>query len=138
MAPRGTAESRYNSAMQSDPTPPQESETPAQPLAAAATVHEAELASGFSGIVYWGAAIDFTAAAVRRHAGENVVVRGTDLKTNRALAERIEATVGPYKRGTPHTMRAGPHALPHFQQVDPNHQGHCFYETANRRARKKP
>lgn len=102
------------------------------------TVHEAELASGLSGIVHWGAEIDFAADVVRRQAGVNVVVRGNNLKANRALAERIEAAVGPYKRGIPHTRKAGPHALPHFQQIDPNHGGHCFYETSNRRARRMP
>ena len=102
------------------------------------TLHEAELASGLSGIVYWAAEIDFSAAVARRQAGENIVVRGDDLKANRALAERIEVAVGPHKRGVPHKIRAGPYALPHFQQVDPQHKGHCFYETPNRRSRKKP
>jgi hypothetical protein len=102
------------------------------------TIPEAELAAGLSGIVSWGAEIDFAAAVARRQAGEDVVVRGDELSATRALARRIEAAVGPYQRNAPHTVRAGPHALPHFQQADPNHPGHCFYETPNRRARKKP
>jgi hypothetical protein len=102
------------------------------------TIHEAELASGPSGIVYWGAAIDFATAVLRRSVGEDVVVRGDDLDANRALALAIEATVGVAKRGDPHKQHAGPHALPHFQQGTPPPRGHTFYETEKRRARKRP
>jgi hypothetical protein len=102
------------------------------------TVHEAELAPGLSGIVYWGQEIDIAIAVALRSAGRNVVVRGDDLKANRRLAAQIEGAVGPSKRGTPHKSRAGAHALPHYQQFDHNHPGQCFYETPNRRARRKP
>jgi hypothetical protein len=37
----------------------------------------------------------------------------------------------------PHRRLAGPRALPHFQQQDPAHLGHTFYETANRRAARR-
>jgi hypothetical protein len=103
----------------------------------AASIHEAELASGPSGAVLWGSEIDFAEAVVRRRAGSNVVVRGDETKSNRALARQIEETVGVYVRSAPHTLHAGPDALPHFQQADADHEGHWFYETPNRRARKK-
>jgi hypothetical protein len=102
------------------------------------TIHEADLESGPSGAVLRGPEIDLGAAIARRTAGENVVVCGPDLADNRDLAQQIEAAVGPYVRGVPHTRTAGPLALPHFQQADPNHPGHTFYETAQRRSRKRP
>ena len=106
---------------------------------AAPTVHEAELASGASGAVVRGVEIDFDAAVARRRSGRNVVVCGDDLDANRGLAQRIEAAVGPCVRSVPHQRYAGPRALPHFQQRDPDHRGHTFYETSNRRAaRRKP
>ena len=111
----------------SSPTPP-----------AGPTLHEAELASGPSGAVLRGAEIDLATAVARRQAGENVVVCGPDLKANRALAQQIEAGVGPYVRGVPHTRTAGPLALPHFQQADEDHPGHTFYETDQRHSRKRP
>ena len=115
---------------------PEATPAPAEPLPP--TIHEADLASGTSGIVQYGAEIDFEVAVTRRKATRDVVVRGDNLKCNRALAEKIEAAVGPHKRHTPHERRSGPHALPHFQQVDREHGGHCFYETTKRRARKQP
>jgi hypothetical protein len=102
------------------------------------TIHEADLESGPSGAVLRGAEIDFNAAVARRVAGGHVVVCGSDLKENRALARQIEAAVGPYSQGTPHTRTAGPLALPHFQQLDQDNEGHTFYDTPNRYARKKP
>ena len=78
-------------------------------------------------------------AVARGQRGENVVVCGDDLKANRRLAERIEAAVGPYIRSAPHKHYAGTRALPHFQQQDPEHQGHTFYETVQQKAiRRKP
>src|SRR5947209_15390335 len=115
-------------------TPPAVSESPPS----APTIHEAELASGSSGAVLWGAELDFAAAVARRRAGLDVVVRGDDLNANRRLALGIESAVGPAQRGVPHTVTAGPLALPHFQQVTPPPTGHCFYETEQRKARKKP
>ena len=56
------------------------------PSPPAPTIHEAELASGPSGAVEYAAEIDFDAAATRRKAGGNVVVRGTDVDANRRLA----------------------------------------------------
>jgi len=102
------------------------------------TIHEAERASGASGAVLWGAEIDFAAAVVRRQTNEDVVVRGDDLGANRALAQAIEAAAGPYMRGPPHKRSAGPLASPHFQQVTPPPDGHTFYETDRRKARKRP
>jgi hypothetical protein len=107
-------------------------------LPLAPTIHEAERASGPSGAVLWGTELDFAAAVTRRRGGLDVVVRGDDLSANRRLALLIESAVGPAKRGAPHKVSAGPHALPHFQQVTPPPDGHCFYETDKRKARKKP
>jgi hypothetical protein len=95
------------------------------------------LASGASGGVIRGARIDFATAVARRRAGDNVVVCGDDLKTNRRQAEQIEAVVGPYVRSAPHRQLAGPRALPHFQQQDESHEGHTFYETPNLRAMRR-
>jgi hypothetical protein len=104
-------------------------------------IHDATLASGPSGAVLKGAEIDFAAAVVRRKSGENIVVCGDNVKANRALAQAIEAAVGPAtKCQVPHQRTAGSAALPHFQQVNQSHPGHSFYETDNlrRKARKNP
>jgi hypothetical protein len=103
------------------------------------TIHEASLASGGSGAVEYGAQIDEPAAAARRRLGQDVVVRGNDVAANRSLARYIEAQVGPpSKPQFPHTATAGPLALPHFHQQSRSPGGHSFYETATRKARKKP
>jgi hypothetical protein len=114
---------------------PQPSAAP--PLPPSPTIHEAERASGPSGAVLSGAIIDFNAAVVRRRAGLDVVVCGADAAANRRVAGGIEAVVGPSQRSDPH-RRAGPMALPHFQQDVPPPEGHTFYETAHRKARKRP
>lgn len=101
------------------------------------TIHEATLVSGPSGAVIRGAEIDEAAAIARRRAGENVVVCGDDLDANREAARSIEAAVGPWKRQRFHT-NAGPQALPHFQQQRKPPDGHTFYETGARKARKRP
>jgi hypothetical protein len=125
--------------MAKDPatTPPE-----AQPPAAIAgkppepTIHEAELEPGASGRVLRGAEIEFEAAVERLRTGLNVVVCGDDVAANRRQAHAIEATVGPCKRGEPHDQ-AGPFALPHYQPDPRPPEGHAFYETARRKARKK-
>jgi hypothetical protein len=101
------------------------------------SIHEAELASGPSGAVEYGSAIEFATAVVRRQAGDNVVVRGNDVDANRRLAGQIESAVGPCRRGDPHSS-AGPHALPHYQPQSRPPDGHTFYETPRRKARKSP
>jgi hypothetical protein len=101
-------------------------------------IHVAALASGPSGAVIKEAEIDEAAALGRRQAGENIVVCGDSLSANRGLARAIEAALGPYERQDPHDELAGPLALPHFQQQDRSRKGHTFYETDNRKARKKP
>jgi hypothetical protein len=117
--------------MSTGPTqPPAEEKSPT-------TIHEAELASGASGGVFRGGAIDFDTAVAMRRAGKNVVVCGDDLKANRRQAEQIEAAVGPWVRSAPHKQSAGPRALPHFQQRQESHEGHTFYETPNLRAMKR-
>jgi hypothetical protein len=102
-----------------------------RPAAAPPKVHEATLASGPSGAVLKGAEIDLAAAVARRQAGLNVVVCGGDIDANRAVARAVESSVGPYMRQAPHE-EAGPHSLPHFQQVTPPPEGHCFYEATAR------
>src|SRR5437763_1262033 len=111
---------------------------PPAPPAAPPKIHEATLAGGPSGAVIRGLEIDRAAAIARRQAGENVVVCEGSLKANRKLAQEIEAAVGPYERHEPHDLLAGSLALPHFQQQDHSHAGHCFYETENRKARANP
>jgi hypothetical protein len=106
------------------------------PPSASPSIHEAERASGPSGAVLAGTVLDFSAAVTRRQAGLDVVVCGEDVTANRRLAGSIEAAVGACQRGDPH-RRAGPLALPHFQQDTPPPEGHTFYETANRKARKR-
>src|SRR5690349_15742116 len=101
------------------------------------SIHEAELASGPSGAVEYGAEIDFDAAVARRRVGGNVVVRGEDVDANRRLANSIESAVGTCRRGDPHRS-AGPHALPHYQPQSRPPDGHTFYETPRRRARRSP
>jgi hypothetical protein len=112
----------------------------ASPLATSAppTIHEAALASGPSGAVEWGAELTMDQAVNRRRSGEDVVVRGDDEIANRRLARAIEAAVGPAtKPQPPHTYAAGPHALPHLHQRSRVPAGHTFYETRNRKARRK-
>ena len=73
----------------------------------APSIHEAELATGPSGAVEYGADIDEAAAVARRKGGEDIVIRGDDTTANRALTYRIEAQVGlPSKPQFPHTNGA--------------------------------
>src|SRR6266576_2225052 len=102
-----------------------------EPTPAAPAIHEAELAGGPPGAVLYGAEIDAAAAAARRQTGQDVVVRGDDREANRRVAETIESAVGTAERHDPH-RRAGPWALPHFQQKAPPPSGHTFYETPKR------
>jgi hypothetical protein len=89
------------------------------------------------GAVEYAAEIDFDTAVVRRRAGGNVVVRGPDVDANRRLAFSIESAVGTCVRGDPHRS-AGPHALPHYQPKSRPPDGHTFYETPRRKARRSP
>ena len=86
----------------------------------------------------WGAELDFDNAVARRREGKDVIVRGDDTKVNQYLAGRIEATVGPRTRPQPPERKAGPLALPHFHQASRDPDGHTFYETEHRKARKQP
>lgn|SRR5262245_53255879 len=100
-------------------------------------IHAAALAPGVSGAVYRGLEISFDESVLRRKNGEDVVVCGENVKTNRSLARRIEESVRPSVRQWPH-RRAGPAALPHFQPATRPPEGHTFYETEHRKARKQP
>lgn len=108
------------------------------PAPPTSTIHEAEPVPGPSGGVWYGAEIDFDTAVARRRAGLDVIVRGDDGDANRRLAYSIEAAVGPPSRPQPPERRAGPLALPHFHQNSRNPKGHLFYETGQRKARKRP
>lgn len=108
------------------------------PVAPTSTIHEAELIPGPSGGVWYGAEIDFDTAVARRRLGLDVIVRGDDGDANRSLAYRIESTVGPPSRPQPPERRAGPLTLSHFHQSNRNPKGHLFYETGQRKARKRP
>jgi len=102
------------------------------------TIHEASLASGPSGAVEWDKLLDFQAAVARRRAGLDIVVRGDDLAANRSLARTVEASVGtPSRPQFPHTSSAGSQALPHFHQLSRSPEGHSFYETDKRKAKKR-
>lgn len=115
-------------------TPAAQTGAPAAPP----TIHEAELASGPSGAVEYGAEIDEATAAARRTSGADIVVRGADTAANRAVARKIEAQVGPPSPPQfPHTSFAGRMALPHFHQASRSPAGHAFYETDNRKAKRK-
>jgi hypothetical protein len=118
----------------------EEESEPAEPNNLGVTkpdIHDAQLASGASGGIIRGALIDFATAVARRQNGQNVVVCSDNLKANRGMAGKIEAAVGPYVRSAPHKLHAGPRALPHFQQQDPDHEGHTFYETPHQKAIKE-
>lgn len=71
-------------------------------------------------------------------AGNDVVVCGDEPGANRALAQKIANAVGTNKRGVPHTRRAGPYALPHFQPDPRPPNGHVYYETEKRKAALNP
>ena len=102
------------------------------------TIHEAERASGPSGFVEWGDELTSNAAVERRKQGLDIVVRGGSEKANRNLAGEIEAAVGPRTDAQPpHTKRAGIGALPHFHQQSRSPDGHSFYETTRRKARRR-
>lgn len=102
----------------------------------AVKIHEATCAGDSSGSVFKGREIDKTTAIVRRRAGLDVVICGQDVGMNRQTALEVEQSVGPWMRQQSHTRSAGPRSLPHFQQRSPPPVGHCFYETANKKARK--
>src|SRR5262249_54992424 len=110
---------------------------PTPPTRPPSTIHEAERDSGPSGAVLYGTELDLPAAVARRQVGLDVVVCGADTDANRRLAQTIEAAVGSTPvRQTPH-RRAGPLALPHYQQDAQPPEGHTFYETEHRKARRK-
>ena len=117
--------------MATDPGPPPSAATPQ------ATIHEAGLVSGPSGAVERGAELTFDEAVARRSAGEDIVVCGEDTDFNRRLAGQIEAAVGQRTPPQPPERKAGPQALPHFHQASRDPDGHSFYETDRRKARKK-
>src|SRR5208282_409867 len=93
-----------------------------------------EASLGTNGSVVKGPAITQAQAEVRRKAGQDVVVCGSDLASNRGLAQAIERSAnGSVKRCPPHAS-SGSSALPHYQPDPRPPAGHTFYETPNRKA----
>src|SRR5712692_1707280 len=88
-----------------------------------------------SGAVRKGVEIDKPMAVTRRGSGHDLVVCGDELSANREAARMIEAAIGSCVRHNPHPT-AGSDALPHFQQSLPPPEGHTFYETGTRKARR--
>lgn len=101
------------------------------------TIHEAERESGPSGAVLRGPELDFAAAVACRQAGEDVVICGADTDANRRLAYQVEQAVGPPSRPQAPHKNAGPLSLPHFHQNNRKPEGHTFYETDKRKAKKR-
>jgi hypothetical protein len=101
-------------------------------LSSPPVIFEASLGAG--GLVIKGSVITRVEAEDRRKAGQDVVVCGPDLASNRKLAEAIErAANGAARRCPPHAS-SGPNALPHYQPDPRGPAGHTFYETPNRKA----
>ncbi|MBI3462791.1 MAG: hypothetical protein HY000_06990 [Planctomycetes bacterium] len=91
---------------------------------------------GTGGDVIRGVKITEAEAVLERQAGREVVVCGDKLMDNRDVAERIERTANVNCKPCPVHFAAGPGALPHFQPDPRPPDGHCFYETVNRKAKK--
>jgi hypothetical protein len=102
-----------------------------KPASAPARIFKARAAENLSGLVLRGDEVDQATAIRERKTNRDIVICGDDVDVNRDLAKKIEASVGRYKRHDPH-RRAGPFALPHYQQENPPPRGHTFYETANK------
>jgi len=101
------------------------------------TVHEAECASGPSGVVEYGAELTDDLAVQRRQKGLDIVVRGPNGKANKAKARKIEEGVGSPVIDEPRHQNAGPHSLRHFHQASRSPEGHSFYEDSSpRKARR--
>ena len=101
-------------------------------------IHEAEREPGASGAVLRGAVMDVAAAVARRRTRPEVVSCGPDAEGNRRLAYRVESAVGPCTRPQAPHRSAGPMALPHLHQLNRSPDGHTFYETDRRKAKKQP
>jgi hypothetical protein len=98
-------------------------------------IHKATLGTG--GDVIRGARISEDEAILERKAGRDVVVCGKHLMDNRDLAERVEQMANGSCKSCPWHPSSGPGALPHFQPDPRPPDGHSFYETVKRKAKKK-
>jgi hypothetical protein len=81
-----------------------------------------------------GAALTLAEAAAARKAERDIVVCGPVEWQNVRWARYVESQAGLCKRCNPHTAKAGPQALPHFQQIVKPPHGHSFFETATLKA----
>src|SRR5437763_13611046 len=102
------------------------------PALSEAAIFEASL--GPRGSVMRGRGITHAQAEARRRVGQDVVVCGPDLATNRRLAGAIEIGANRKAKRCPPHASAGPSALPHYQPDPRPRAGHTFYETPNRKA----
>ena len=94
------------------------------------TIYEAITLRAAAGAVQRGAAITQAQAEARRRTGLDVVVCGPVEADNYRVARQIEQTAnGPPIHDPPHSVSAGPQALPHFHPVSRRPRGHAFYET---------
>jgi len=93
-----------------------------------------EASRGADGAVIKGNPLTQAQAELRRNAGQDVVVCGTDLAANRRLAGLIERNANRSAKRCPPHANAGAYALPHYQPDPRPPDGHTFYETPNRKA----
>jgi len=107
-------------------------------------IFKAEAPRATNGVVWWfGSELAIEAAILHRQRGGNLVVRGTNKKANRRVAQQIEDAVGVWVFDKPHKNSAGEDALPHFHRL-PNADGerippgHTFYEVDKSKAKRKP
>jgi hypothetical protein len=97
-------------------------------------IYKAMLGTG--GDVVRGIEITEALAIAERQAGRDVVVCGSILGDNRSAARKIETAANGICKACPPHQAMGPGALPHFQPDPRPPDGHCFYETAQRKAKK--
>ncbi len=97
-------------------------------------IYKASLGTG--GDVLRGAELSESAAIKERQAGRDVVVCGQDTISNRELARQVEHAANGNCKACPPHYAMGPGALPHYQPDPRPPEGHCFYETKSRKAKK--
>jgi hypothetical protein len=99
----------------------------------ASGVFEASLA--VNGVVVRGKKLTINEAVENRRKGYNVVVCGSDFRSNRDRAEMIEGNANGRVVLHAPSLTAGANALYHFQPDPRGPEGHTFFESVGRRAR---
>jgi hypothetical protein len=105
--------------------------------APAVAVYEAEPIPGPDGAVeWWEPPLSDALAVARLQAGEDIVLRGTDRRSNRNKArELMVAAYGGFEEDAAHQGRM---ALPHVHPPDHSPEGvHAFFEVPPRHAKKR-